>query len=66
MMENQKLMILNHLKRDKSITALEALSKFNCFRLASRIADLRKEGIQISTNRIKLDNGKVIAKYILP
>ena len=30
-----------------SITGMEALNEFGCYRLASRISDLRKEGLKI-------------------
>lgn len=40
--ESQNAAILRHLQKGKSITAIEALKKFDCFRLASRIHDLRK------------------------
>ena len=41
--------ILNHLKEGKSITPLEALYDFGCFRLASRISDLKKAGHDIES-----------------
>ena len=31
-----------------SITALEALREFGCYRLASRISDLKREGLNIT------------------
>ena len=34
--------ILKHLKRGKRITPLEALNRYGCFRLASRIYDINK------------------------
>jgi len=36
-----------------SITALEALSAFGCFRLAARIADLRADGYNITTDMVR-------------
>lgn len=47
--ESQKVRILNYLQEGKSITPIEALQKFDCFRLGARIADLRKEGFDIKT-----------------
>ena len=56
--------ILEHMKREP-ITAIEALTKFGCFRLAARIKDLREEGHEIETTDLTLANGKTIAKYTL-
>jgi hypothetical protein len=56
--------ILIYLKTGKSLTPLEALKKFGCFRLAARIADLRNQGHTIWTNYITKDN-KTFAAYKL-
>ena len=53
-----------HLKRGHSITPLEALDMFGCFRLGARIADLRSEGNDIITETIK-KGGKRYASYSL-
>ena len=45
--------------------SLDALSLYGCFRLASRINDLRNRGHEILTTEITLDNGKTIASYTL-
>lgn len=45
----QKQWIRDVLEHGGSITALEALRDFGCYRLASRISDLRKEGLDIKT-----------------
>lgn len=57
--------ILNHMETKGGITALDALSLYGCFRLASRINDLRNRGHEILTTEITLDNGKTIASYTL-
>lgn len=41
--------ILSHLRLHKSITPMEALNEFGCYRLAARIADLRHDGHTIDT-----------------
>lgn len=41
--------ILDYLKSGKSINPMIALNKFSCFRLASRIADLRAKGHKIAS-----------------
>lgn len=38
-----------HLLTKGSITPIEALKEYGCFRLASRISELRKEGWDIET-----------------
>lgn len=55
--------ILAHLKAGNTITPLDALAKFKCFRLAARIRDLRDAGYQIVTNERVLLDGKRIAEY---
>lgn len=49
----QTQQIYEHLSRGGSITPLEALSDFGCFRLASRISELRKAGYPIVVERVK-------------
>jgi len=60
---SQTLNILNHLNK-KPITALEALDKYQCFRLAARINDLRMQGHTIHTE-VTVKNGKRYATYHL-
>ena len=52
MTDTQCSMILEHLKKHKTISAREAVEKFNCFRLAARIADLRAAGYPIETRLV--------------
>ena len=56
--------ILEMLKRGP-VTAIDALSKCNCFRLAARIKNLRDAGHDITTHNITLPSGKVVAQYTL-
>lgn len=58
--------IAAHLEGGNTITALEALNLFGCFRLASRIHDLRVQGYNIIVERITTDTGKSVAQYRLP
>ena len=62
MTQTQK--IYEYLKTGKKITAIEALNKFGCFRLAARIADLRNQGHTIWTDYITVNN-KTFAAYKL-
>lgn len=43
-MESQWYLILRHLEKGKTITPIKAQNKFKCFRLASRIHDLKHKG----------------------
>jgi hypothetical protein len=63
-MKSQNTKILNYLSKGKVLTPLQALNKFGCFRLAARIADLRKQGHTIFTDSVKLNN-KTFAGYRL-
>jgi hypothetical protein len=60
---SQNKQIADYLNKGKKLTTLDALNKFGCFRLASRINDLRNDGMNIKTKIIKLDNKKQIAQY---
>ena len=63
--ESQKAKILNHLLSGDSLTGLEALSLYNCWSLAQRVANLRNEGYQIITELIQVGSNKRVAKYSL-
>jgi hypothetical protein len=54
-----------YLESGRSITALEALSNFGIFRLASAIEVLRKRGMSIETEMKEDPNGKTYARYTL-
>ena len=57
--------ILKHLKRDRTITGMEALAMYDCWRLPARILELREMGWNIITGMITTSKGKHIAKYTL-
>lgn len=63
MTQNQK--IANYLNKGKSLTPIQALNKFNCFRLAARISDLRNDGMLIKTKLITVKKGVNVASYSL-
>lgn len=48
--------ILSYLRLSRSITQLEAVQYFGCYRLSARIADLRKSGHIITSERVKQKN----------
>jgi hypothetical protein len=62
-MESQNKIIKAHLESGKTITAIEALTEYQCFRLASRISDLKKSGYLVDKRMIELPNGKRVAQY---
>lgn len=49
-------MILQHLRTEGSITAAEAMSDYGIMRLASRISDLKKDGVPIRRRMVKAKN----------
>jgi len=57
--------ILFYLKQGHSITPLEALKLFQCFRLGARIYELKKRGYLIQKKMIITNNKKYIAEYRL-
>lgn len=56
--------ILRRLQERGTITPMEALADFGCFRLAARIDELRKMGHPIRTQDVH-SNGKQYARYYL-
>jgi hypothetical protein len=62
MTQTQK--ILKHLQQGKTISPIEALQLFGCFRLGARILDLRQAGYNIITT-IKSQGKKHFAEYSL-
>jgi hypothetical protein len=61
--QSQEKQILEYLKKGKKLTALDALQKFNCWRLSARIASLRKDNHPIETEIIHTPTQKYIARY---
>ena len=62
--DSQTALIKGWLLNGYSITQLDALNMFGCFRLAARIANIREEGFDIITDMVTI-NDKRIAKYYL-
>ena len=62
---SQTQQILAHLKSGKSITPLEALNDYGCFRLGARIYELKQDGHTIETDRFETPTGKKVARYRL-
>jgi len=57
--------ILLHLQSGQTITPIEALELFRCFRLAARIGDLKALGHNILTEMVESPEGKRYARYSL-
>lgn len=57
--------IRKHLEDKGSITPMQALSLYGCYRLGARISDLRKEGMNIVTDKVRNKKGGYYAKYVL-
>ena len=61
---SQRLKIKKWLEDGKTLTPIDALERFGCFRLAARIDDLRREGLEIET-KFQHKDGKRFASYEL-
>lgn len=53
---SQKQRILVHLRRHRTITPIQALDKYGCFRLGARIYELKESGHKIATEYVKKGN----------
>lgn len=69
MKNSQKMEILEYLQTHNGITQREAIDNFGCLRLAARISDLREDGHNILSARIKVKdphgNPTQVARYSL-
>jgi len=61
---SQVARIIKYLGSGKGLTGLQALKMFGCFRLASRIYDIRQAGYTVESYRVK-QNGKTFCKYFI-
>lgn len=59
---SQSLQIMKYLATGKPLTAIQALNKFGCFRLAARVHEMRSEGLAITEKTIN-KNGKRFSQY---
>lgn len=67
-METQNAQIKAYLQSGKSLTALDALHQFGCFRLGARIHNLKSEGMNIESKMVEKTSGgktKRFAEYKL-
>jgi len=62
---SQEKQILKYLQSGRSLTPLQALSKFDSLRLSARILRLRKAGNDIKDKWIDLPGGKRVKAYYI-
>jgi len=55
--------ILRYLEAGNRLTALEALERFQCFRLAARVHELRRDGWNVQERTVETRGGKRVAEY---
>ena len=55
--------ILKALQHGDRLTPLDALTRFNCMRLASRISELKQKDNTIYTRTIQTPSGKSVSEY---
>ena len=61
----QSEMIYEHLSKGGSLTVAEALTQFGCYALSQRIGELKRDGVPVESEMVKLANGKRVARYRL-
>ncbi len=62
--QSQCQRILAYLRSGHTLTPIQALRKFGCFRLGARCWDLKQDGYPIKSERVRRGN-KVFARYSL-
>ena len=62
---SQESRILAHLRAGRVTHGMDALKRWNTWRLAARVWSLRMQGWDIRTRRLKTRSGKRIAIYYL-
>ena len=64
-MKSQSEVILEHLSAGGTLTVAEALSRFGCYALSQRIGELKRDGVPVESEMVRLANGKRVARYRL-
>lgn len=62
---SQADLVLEHMQVLGSITPIEALEDYGCFRLGARIWDLKRRGHNIASELVEGNDGKRFARYSL-
>lgn len=63
--QTQENAILRYMQDGNGITPMDDLRLCGCFRLSARIADIKKKGYSIVTEKVKVEGGKWVARYSL-
>lgn len=63
--QTQRSQILAALLCGDRLTALDGLRRFKCFRIGARCWDLKREGYDVKSERIKTKSGTYIARYYM-
>jgi hypothetical protein len=64
--ESQNKRIKEYLQNGGTLTPLDALYRFDCWSLSSRMSDLKKEGLKFKSELIEITSGgrtKLVSKY---
>lgn len=61
----QNELIREHLLTGRELTQRDAYFLFGCFRLPSRIHELKKQGMEIEKRMVKTPGGATVASYYL-
>ena len=61
----QTALIRAYLKKGRTLTPLEALNRYGCFRLSARIHELKREGLPIECTLVADASGAHFAQYRL-
>ena len=64
--KSQTQAIKAHLESGKSITPIDALNEYGCFRLGARIFDLKDEGLDIITEMVQKGKKRFASYKIAP
>jgi hypothetical protein len=61
--ETQTLKIQRWLAQGHALTPLDALKRFNCFRLGARCWELKQQGWPIQKRMVTVQSGSRVAEY---
>lgn len=62
--ESQKSLIKKWLQSGRSLTPIQALELFGCFRLSARIGNLKDEGIDVKTKDVTINDKRFTLYYL--
>ena len=62
---SQRQAVLAWLETGRTLTPMQALYEFGCFRLGARVEELRRQGWNVVTEMVEVGRGKRVASYRL-